>query len=197
MPDAIRDGTGSGNLAKVTSHHQLYTFSITRPEIADVSLDDSRAFLLCSPVFTPGVGVGETTLWFKHSDASHNLMVVEVVPSWNGGNTNHNRSLLVQWLSGTSEPSANRTAVTPVNLNLGSTVSSDITAWAWDNVGTGLTVATPGTVVGSNYLTQGRTACELGGALIIPADIPMAFRFTAEEAGSGTLALLCFFVDKD
>ena len=73
----IKDGTGSGKLAKVTEDHRLATESVSTAALAAISRDKEKAFAVTSDVIPVTAESG--VLYYKNtSDVPHTVHQVHI-----------------------------------------------------------------------------------------------------------------------
>jgi len=192
MTTEIKDGFGTGGRARVDQYGQLYVHAVSSEELHSDSLAE-RAFGV-GTIKLPLTANGGFMLWLKHTNTEADLIVHDLWVSWNGGDTNHDRCCELQLYEGGSIPTANEYAITAKNLNLGSAKQAAITAYMWNTAtGDGLTIATPGNLVGEALIAKGFTKGQFTGALIVPPEKSLAIKLIPEEAGNATLMLLTAF----
>jgi hypothetical protein len=91
-----------------------------------------------------------------------------------------------------NEPTANHTAVTPLNLNFTSANAAEITAYKWDGVGDGMTY-TGGIITLEHIFRQGFTPNETHGIPIVGLNGTIGFMVTGEEVGDVAIAVRFFY----
>jgi hypothetical protein len=118
----IRDGTGSGDAAKVNSDNKLETVAISTDVQQNASLD-RRLFRISSPVLTL-TGTGNSSiLYVRNDDPNNNLIVPALIVSV-GGSTGASADALVTGIGranitgGTIVSSAQAASLIPLNLNV-------------------------------------------------------------------------------
>lgn len=182
MSFIIEDGKGTGFKCEVNSDNRLSVQSTVQARIADVSSHEGKAFgILIPPVTltaTPGA-----MLYFKNTSSVDSFFFSQMILSWNGGSTNHDRVAFAFLYYSMTEPSANHTAETIGNLNKGSSVAGSATAYYWDEVGTGMTVSTNGSLGGVCQLNQGTVLIQAQGSIIIPPSGTFGVVAYGEEVG--------------
>lgn len=189
MSEQIKDGTGKGYLAKVNSENQLITDSVVTTGLGHASRVHGYAFSVGTPVMAV-TATGGAVLWFQHTDTSFNFIVHRILMGWNGGDTNHNRVINGSLFYGASVPTANQTTFTPANMNRSSQNAIEGTSYLWDEVGDGMTIADPGTFVGSLLVGQGMSVLDVEDSIIIPPNLSFSITVAPEEAGNAVLVLL-------
>lgn len=183
----IIDGTGHSYAAKVDGTGRLATLATTHPKLAHQS-ELGEAYRVAVGSFT--LPASEAAIARFHITRTGYIFALsKLFVGWNGGNTNHNRAVLFRVYANMSEPSANYTSADATNMNTGKPNVSEITRWTWDGVGTGMTVASNGTLLAPIYMGQGTTVLELEGAPIITVGNGFGFTFEAEEIGEASIVL--------
>lgn len=185
MSDLIlRDGTGTSRRAKVNTNGQLHVRAITTPRIHQAS-DGGNAYMLGTTLLTLGGVAEHNVLYGAPSPPEGKLAVFDKIRlSWNGGDTNHDRALVVRLYADSSAPTANKTTVIPANLNFGSANLAPGTYERWDGVGTsGMTVASQGTLALTWIISQGMTIVDFDDSIILPKGSALLLTVEGEEVG--------------
>jgi hypothetical protein len=187
----LKDGSGTGNLAKVDSDHRLRTRAETTTVSSHVSSRFGTAYSLPFMDYPIGTPDNEYLIgWFQNLDTQRTFRINRYYMSWNGGNTNFVRSLSVRLYVGTLEPSANAVEFSPPNLNL--TKSSQLAlakAYAWTGAGNGMTTAHMGVKGQSTYIAPGASQFDIDGTLIIGFNQIIGFAVKPPEAGLVSLII--------
>jgi hypothetical protein len=199
MPEVIRDGTGKGFLAKITSDNRMTTDAITE----GVSSERSRK----GKLFSIGTGSLNPTaafslgpvLWLRNDSNAEDLYIQKFVFGWDGGTTNFNRTIFSLIAYNTSEPTGANTPITDQieNISLSGSaaaVSSGVTtAHMWDETGTGMTGSTGGFTQVANRLAQGNTSVNIDGEIILGASNSIEMQVTPQETGLYNVAIVYYF----
>jgi hypothetical protein len=195
MSDLIlKDGTGSGNRVKVDDDNRVYTASRVRTA-ASLATDEGLAFSLAANELSLTGDTEYAIIRFTNKDPNRNFHVNKIFVGWNGGDTNHDRALIGMIYKGMSIPSANyyfdedTPSIGPGNLNFGSATAALADCYLWNGTGNGMTVASPGTKVMSNYFCQGVTVLEADGTIMLPFGSDIAFSLKSEETGKAGLVV--------
>lgn len=187
----IQDGSGQGPSAKVGSDNRLHVNSSAAPKLANASLK-GKAFAITTQEYT--VTTTHSTHLYIRNDSAENFLISQVIVSYDGGNTNFNRAGSMHLHLNPTEPTANHTAVTPTNLNLGGADNAQLTVYKWDGVGSGLTIATPGPRAFDQFVNKGSTALFLEGVLILPPGQSLGVSmYSADETGEASVNVFGFF----
>ena len=79
MQVEIKDGTGSGNRAKINKNNRIETFSVTENKLADVSKREGRSFLLTSDFISLTTnGSFNGCLYIKNTDPSKLIFIDKI-----------------------------------------------------------------------------------------------------------------------
>ena len=128
----------------------------------------------------------------KNTNADKNLHLWIANFAWNGGSTNHNRTMKWSWVIAPNEPTANHTLVTPGNLNFTSGQVAEATVYKWDGVGDGMTY-TGGIIPSEEIFAQGHSKVEAHGIPIIGLNGAIGFMITGEEVGDAAVTIRFFY----
>jgi hypothetical protein len=185
----VKDGTGKGFVAEVDSFHRLATVSTSRREMTFYSDRTQQVYSVATPMLT--VSTSEyAVFWVINNDSGKHLHVERIWMNWNGGTSNHNRTVAVRMYRGMSTPSANNQALTPSNLYFGSGNNALVTVNGWDGVGAGMTVVSNGIIMGILSIPQGANNMEMQGVAIIPKDQVIGITVQGEEVGQLSIGFM-------
>jgi len=120
MPDFIRDGSGKGYLAHVTSENKLRTYATTESEISYESETNKRAYTWSNVSYD--YAAGDTILLVKNTSSTLNLLIDKIMASGDTATTFTVHCPTCNTPTGT--------AVTGVNMNRTSSGVADATAKA-------------------------------------------------------------------
>jgi len=194
MSGIIVDGTGSSNKVQVDGRHELHTRARTVDQAA-LKCVDGQIFLLSIPFYTV-TATPSLIAWMNFTDPDHYFVLDKLIPSWNGGNTNHNRTMKVEFLIGSTVPTAGHTAYGLANSNTLSTNTLDATVYVWDGVtGTGMTQASEGIPTGRMIVDKGYTIAPVDGKMIVGPNTTLGVRVTPEETGTVTFTGYYYLFD--
>lgn len=156
----IIDGTGQGNSAKVTNRNEVLVRSVSLDTEADISLTDGRAFFVSHGAVADTLTVTDTggyVMVLQNTSSTLDLVISNIfVGSDAAGDT------FAIERNPTLGSLGNNTSVTPANLNFGSGLAAEATAYAWNETGDGITGITAGPEL-STYITT-------GGTQVLPID---------------------------
>jgi len=192
MDIAIVNATGGGKFgAKVDEDNRLFTLSVAQGQTAAISLNKQQVYAWETGVIAVVGGVLTSILWLRNDDPSGILLIKRIGMSWNGGNTNRNRTVNAVMYVGSTEPVANHVAFVGGNLFLGSSNQSTLVkAYRWDTVGAGgMTHVTPGSPGARTLTSIGLWLIDYDGALIVPFGQAVSFSGMAEEDGKISLQI--------
>ena len=190
----IRDGTGGGFLAKVTSDNRVLTDGISEPLSAERSRT-GKLFGAGTGSLTLGAGFSGPVLWFKNDDPDEHLYVQKLIFGWNGGTSSRNTTLFSLISYQGSEPSSANTAIdfAVENISRFGTTALE-TAHKWDGSGsTGMGGITGETAQIPNRLSIGNHSIPIDGEIILGQGDSMQFDFTPDEAGVGQISVVAYW----
>jgi hypothetical protein len=190
----LEDGTGQGFLAKVGTDNKVYTFSTTFPRIADVSDNKQQAYSFASDLLSSVPASQAAVSRVVNDSTTSDLIITNIYISYNGGDTNHNRAAHWALYSSMSAPSANDTAGSAENLNTITSAPADVTFRVWDGVGSGMTVASNGTLLSDIIVGQGSFNWDFQDSLIIAPTRNVGITVAAEEIGDASVTFKGYFV---
>lgn len=199
MSEHIKDGTGRGYLAKVSSRNRQLTDGLVEPLSAELS---RRGLLF-------GCGSGSVTLtgsesfapilWLKNNDPDNYFHIQKLIFGWNGGSTNHNRTILSFIRYQITVPTGANADATPAieNISLSGTTEavtdSKATAYKWDGTGSsGMTGGSGGFLQIPNRIAQGNTSINIDGEIILGQGDTMQMEVIPEEAGLYNVAIVYY-----
>ncbi len=184
----IKDGSGTGSVVKVEGQ-RLWTKGVASSTLANIA--NTTGYSFSYGVFDKTLpGTDEYLVFrFKNTDSSREFHLHRLMLSYNGGSTNHDRTIRAGFYVGTYPPSANYTSVTPNSTNFGKSLTSPSECQAWDGVGNGMTTVTNGLFAFSNYFEKGFTDIILDGTIIVPFGQSIGITVKPEEIG-----VFCFLM---
>jgi len=191
MADFIKDGTGSGYLAKVTTDNKLSVYSKSASLQHSVSEEREQAYQVIS---TATLGAGETVVMHVTNQSSSNMVVTYL------------RHQLVGASGGTSFPNASNyfsvrlgrryasggSAVTPVNVFSGSGNTPNV-----DFYGSGPTLSGTALEIDRWYTKSDgdMNTFNKEGALIIPQNQTMEIAYQGDQTGGTIYSRLSFIME--
>lgn len=178
----IRDGTGSGQRAKVTSDNRLGTRSLTQTDSAAASFERQDAYSLSILDIAPPA-VECPVLRFKNVDPVRLFRLNRLHIGWNGGNTNHNRCVRCRMYVGMYPPTANYTTSAAGNLFISSRNTALMEVQKWDGVGNGMTVAANGVKFIASAVAAGLLIIPVDGTIIMSYNDIIGVTAEPEEVG--------------
>ena len=194
MSETIKDGIGRGYLAEVNNRNKIMGDSVMQTEEADIA-SLGYSFVVSSKVITLNSTNPHLFLYFKNTNSEKNMHIQVVRFGWNGGSTNHNRTMTWGWIIAPGEPTANHTPVTPGNLNFTSNQAAEATVYKWDGVGDGMTY-TGGFIASEAIFNQGYGILQARGIPIVGLNDSFGMLLTGEEIGTATITIRFFYKDK-
>lgn len=192
MAEIIKDGTGTGRLLMINDDNRAMCDSIIQTEEAEVAEIHELAFVSSSLVHTLNSTNPHLFLYMKNTSADKDMHIWIANFGWNGGSTNHNRTLKWGWLIAPNAPTANHTLVTPGNLNFKASQDAEALVYKWDGVGDGMTY-TGGGVVSEAIFAQGYPKVETRGIPILGLNHSFGILFTGEEIGDAVVTIRFYY----
>jgi hypothetical protein len=189
----IKDGSGSGWLAKVDENRRVWTDSVIQPE--EVSHAASgQTFAASTGLMTFASTSEHVVFWLRNNSSSHNMCMALFSWNWDGGASyNAPLQIVLYKLSSSNTPSANYTEMTLGNLNWTSGNTADATGYKWDGVGTGMTLPSAGIPIFTNIFMPGYTGIKPDGIPILGNGGTLAMSFTPYVTGKGIFSMRIFF----
>jgi len=192
MSNAIKDGTGKGYLARVDDHHLLYTLSVTLPIPAHECLK-GNSYLIASPLMNITTAQGLVG-WFYYS-GSYTLAISKINIYWNGGSTNYNRPLEIEFKAGDGQPTTNIAPISIGNTYIGNAKDLSGSALYWNGTGAGMTGHSSGSSVGQNVCSIGINTFDIDGAFIVAPGTTLSTYARGEEIGKVSFAVWAYEYD--
>lgn len=192
--ETLLDGKGRGYVAEIDSNNRLQTVAVTIPRIAFVSEGKGDAFRILSGFLTVTTSLG-CVFWLKNTSSTQHFHIEKFNVSWDGGSTSFNKPIIMELRGGVSEPSANRTASGVIGLNSTIPKTPSVSAYSWDEVSTGMTVASTGALTGTGIFSQGTTSVEPQGAIVLGSGGSLGIFAKGAEVGELTVTVEGYFED--
>lgn len=179
----------------------LLTEATTRSEIEFISAVKSDAYTVTTDNYEFNSTNEHPWLWIENRDQDNDLFLNSIIYSFNGGNDNHNRTLINKLYRNAPEPTDNRTELSTTNLNFGSVREPDIKAYSWDGSSTdGMEVDTTGLDV-KNTLTStvqaGTLVLSNLDGIVLPFGTKFLISFTPEEIGTASISAKIYFKKRE
>ena len=191
MSETIKDGKGRGYLAEVNEKNKIMGDSVIQTEEAEIT-ELGYSFVASTKVLTLNSTNPHLFLYVKNTNSEKTMRIWIANFSWNGGSTNHNRTLKWSWIISPNVPTANHTSVTPGNLNFTSNQVAEATVYKWDGVGDGMTY-TGGSIPSEEIFTQGISKVELHGVPILGLNDSCGIILTGEEIGDAVVTMRFYY----
>ncbi len=154
-----------------------------------------KAYFIECPIQTiPTTELNE--IYIKNNETDKILVLSAGARFWNGGSTNHNRSLYDRHYAEPAAPSAFFTDVGLVPATP-DTPAADVVVLVWDGVGgggAGMTVADRGILASSIICGPGMTPLDSKDAYMLWPGASTLISAQAEEIGACSAEILCFLV---
>lgn len=186
MSETIKDGTGTGYLAKVSNDNKLWVESVATPKITDVAARGESYFLSINDAPLAS-GTDTKVLYLKNGDPTMYMYTHVLCLGWNGGSTNHNRCMTMYSIAGTGVPTSGAQSVVVPNFLVGIGGLANGTFMRWDKTLAGGMVTPGGTAAVGLICAQGMTYHWLNGALVFPPGQERCFSLKAEEDGVASM----------
>ncbi|MCH7759984.1 hypothetical protein IIA15_01065 [candidate division TA06 bacterium] len=177
----IKDGS-TGNTAQVTEDNLLHVLSTQHSLESFQSLEEQNVFLIGTN-FLP-LTATEGLMLYIDNQSEFDMVLSNIVISWNGGDTNFNRPVFLRFEKGATTPTTNTTSITANNANFSSTKLSGITILEWDGVGTGMTGGVAGTDVDRAISSIGSLPLQIRGVIRVSSGQTLAIHARGEEIGT-------------
>lgn len=189
----IKDGAGTGSVAKV-ENQRLWTRGVSASTLANIANTTGYSFTYGVYDKTlPGADTEYTIFRFKNIDSSREFHIHRLMLSFNGGSTNHDKTIRGAFYVGTYAPTANYTDITASSTNFGKSLTAPSECQVWDGVGNGMTVATNGVFAFSQFFDKGNNDVILDGTLIIPFGQSIGITVKSEEVGDFSFLMSGWF----
>jgi hypothetical protein len=186
----IEDGKGSGKFVEVNDSHRLLCDDVTETRGAYTARSFGKFYSFATPVRDVTTTEG-AMIWFYNGSDTESFIIHSLIGSFNGDSTNHNRCCYLRFYGGMTAPSGNATAGSLSNTNTGSANSATGSLiYYWDNVSTGMTVASNGSGLGTIILGNNAMDLNIEGTIIISPGVTFGITAQAESA-TGKVAFIC------
>lgn len=187
--EIIKDGTGRGFTTKVDSKNRLWTYSINRTELAFQSEFFGKTFMVYAKRnFTDGAGNDESIIDFKYI-GNHSLHVSKIIFS-----TNSDIAKAELFVNSTN-PSGGYDR-TPINMNLGSRVSSEVTVLTGESDLTA-DVLDVNEILDVRFNGESTIQIDFGGALVLNKDNTFHIKGEVENAGEKMRIAVYYYEEND
>ena len=191
----IQSGTGNADWARVDNFHRLHTTAVTQSEVEYLSENTGDSYSITTDNYTFNSTNPHPWLYMENRETNYHLFFASIIYSYNGGDTNHNRTLTKRLYRNPSRPTANYDTLSAINLNFGSVREADMIIYAWDGSATdGMEIDLPSS---KNTLTSTVQAGTLilsdVEGILLPFGASVAFSFEPEEIGNGSISIKIFF----
>lgn len=187
----IENGDSKKVYLKINDDGSAKVDAVTRPKILSQSEDKGLSYVFTTDILSFGTAATEyNILYFKNTSADENFKIATFYMSYNGGTVSGLKVADVKLKLATADPTANTTAITPGNLNTGSSNSAETTAYKWNGTGTGITVTTQ--TAGVVQIRSGLTHCEFSGFILAPGQA-IVVSYNPAEIGTGALTITGYY----
>lgn len=185
----IKDGTGTSQLARIDDENRLHVSAVTITESAHVSIHEGKAFSIIGT--TTITNVEKTIILLINDTTSEDTIAIESLRIGLQGESG--KPATFKLYVGRRTYSSGGTVITPVNLNVASTNTLDVT-----------TVQDNPTIGGSDsqaqqafFETTTTFDTEFNGNIVLPPSASIRITVTGDSTASGTktaLARILYFV---
>jgi len=185
MADNIKDGTGTGNLAKVDNENRISTFATTVPESTHISSDVGEYYIVCN-----GAGHDTGTAGWRlnvRNDSETQLLRIQEINMMATGDG--------MWHMGYNGVVSNGTAIVPTNMNLVSPNAAPVTA-VHDSA---LTFTTnPTYMFGGRFIasSMGKYIEKFNGSLVLGTGSSVSLYWRADSSATIAMAIQFYMVPK-
>jgi hypothetical protein len=187
----IESGVGNGYSAMVDSDNRLSVHSVGVSTMSHKS-ETGNTFGFSTGLLTVTTTEGYM-LYIKNTDTTNKRWHVDKISIFsNGGSTSYNKPLYGKMYFNATEPTANNTAVTASNMNVTSGTVANLDVYKWDEVGSGMTIASAGEAF-SGVFSQGMSIWDIDGALILGLNDTMAISFQGVEITEASVLIMGYF----
>lgn len=188
----------TGYSVKVDRYGRLVSVSSIRSEVEYFSEVNEDSYTITTENYTFNSTNEHPWLYVENKEKQYDMFFDSIIYSYNGGDTNHNRTLIKKLYRNPPQPTANMTELTPKNLNFGSVRKSDTLVYSWDGS------ATDGMEVDLVEEQSTLTSTVQAGTLvlsdvkgmILPFGTSVLISFKPEEIGMASISLKIFFKDR-
>lgn len=192
----IKDSTGKGVFAKVTEDNELLTRAVTSsvPHKAALKGDDAvtgTPILVLNATTTPAV---DSKVIYLRNDSDIPYVFSFNLNSWNGGDTNHDRVMYVDFFIETGTVLANNTLTPAFSLNQTITKDIPLTIEVWDGVDNGLTFTNGAPFSSTTLNPKGVTKIASPDTLILGRGKAISAALRGEEVGVGGIVIFGYFL---
>lgn len=181
MPDTIRDGTGSGTLAKVNGGNRLFTSAVTKEEAVEAA-ENEDYYLVCNGSSHDTTQNG-WRLHLKNTSSTQRIHIQELQMSCDGAG---------RWHLGYNGIPTSGTDIDPVNLTIGSNKLPTVEA-SYDGAMTFST--SPSYITGGRLLADTKYIENFKGAMIIPPGGSVQLSWNADASGKTIAFGIQFYVE--
>lgn len=193
----IEDGF-SGYTVSVDKFNRLLTVSTTRSEIEYLSVARGDCYSITTPNYTFNTINEHPWLFIENREPTLTMFFDSIIYSYNGGDTNHNRTLTKRLYRNPPRPTGNYETVGSNNLNFGSVRIADLFAYSWDGGETdGMDVDLTDT---QNTLTStvqaGTLVLSDVKGMVLPFGTSVLVSFKPEEIGNASISVKIFLKEE-
>ena len=170
MVDMIKDGTGEGYLARVDNHHRIYTRAVTHSE-AGQACEEEKYFMVSNTYGPPHARDDGWVLYLENADEERDMYIQELQISCAANGHWH------MGFGGTI--SSGTTAVTPINLYVGSNIPAEVIAYKGSPI---YFSDNPSRSAGGHFQAYNKYIEEFHGELIVPVSKSISMYVDTDDA---------------
>jgi len=180
---------------KVNEENMALTHAMFRSEIEYYSAEKGDGYTITTDNYTFNSTAPHPWLYIENREQVYNMFFDSMIYSFNGGDTNHDRTLIKRLYRNPPAPTANMVEKTPTNLNFGSVRVPSINVWTWDGS------ATDGMEIDTSNAKNTLTSTVQAGTLVLsdvegivlPFGTSVLISFEPEEIGMSSISAKILF----
>jgi len=191
----IKDGRGTGQLAKIDRYGRLHGYTVNIKEDAFISLQTEEAYNVTSEIRTFNSTNEHPFFYIKNTNPNKMLIFSTIVYSWNGGNTNYNRAMVKRVYRNVSAPTGNFDNITCNTgaLNFSTFKQPALECYAWDGTGDGMIIDKTGKEsISTDLIKTDFTYSDLG-SVVLGYNNTIMFSYEPEEIGRCSISMKFFY----
>lgn len=191
----LQDGAGKGYWAKIDRYNRINCYSTCLKEISYISVANELAFSITTDSITFNSTNEHPWLYVKNTNSDLYLYFSSIMYSFNGGDTNHNRSMIKRVYRNPDAPTARYTECCNANLNIGSNNTALLTSYTWDgSSGDGMDVdASSLNNVSTSIVSCGTLTLDDLEGVVLPYNSSLLFTYEPEEIGHASISAKIYF----
>ena len=191
----VQSGTGNSQWMEVDSYHRAKTFATKITEFADVSRREEEGYSVSTDALTFNSTNEHPFLFMRNDNTDLLLFFSSIIYSYNGGDTNHNRTMIKRVYHNPPLPTDNYTELDPPNANFSTFRNAQMLSYIWDGSSTdGMEVDLSNIPnLSTSIVPQGSlTLTDLEG-IVLGYKSSILFTFQPEEIGKASVSTKIYF----